>query len=96
MTNTQRYHTHKYHSRNLHEYYVTGHGTFPFDMLRYDCAWPSTGEDVYLIVKSGERRFQDGETSHYKEVSVGLRSLNPPTIDRWSSFGWSVSKEKPL
>ena len=70
----------------LYRYTVKGQGTFPFDMLRYDCAYPATSEAAYklypsMFVASGNA---------VKEQSVELRSYFEPTVGRWQSFGWSV------
>jgi hypothetical protein len=70
------------------EYYATGTGFFPIDMLRYDACWPASSEDAAKI----EWGFTD--TGNRKQRSVRLRSYREPTIDRWSSFCWSVGTEK--
>jgi hypothetical protein len=72
----------------MYDYWVTGSGVFPFDMMRHDLCWPATGEDACKL-----------EWERIKERGRGLRSLRirsyrPPTIARWSSFGWSVGTEK--
>jgi len=67
-----------------YEYFVSGRGDFPYDMLRYDNAWPATGEDAARLFYLDDRR----------EVrSIRMRSYQRPTIDRWSSFGWSVGTQ---
>jgi hypothetical protein len=68
----------------MYEYYVSGRGDFPFDMLRYDAAWPASGEDAAKLERDGELRS--------KVRSVRLRSYREPTIDRWLSFLWSVGR----
>jgi len=68
--------------KTIYEYYVTGSGEFPFDMLRHDSCWPATGMDVVLIDRH-ERQLR----------SIKIRSYRKPTIDRWSSFTWSVGTE---
>ena len=71
----------------VYEYFVTGRGDFPLDMLRFDACWPATGEDAarldvsFLTMKREPR-------------SIRMRSYRAPTVDRWSSFGWSVGTEK--
>lgn len=62
--------------RYFYHYTVTGTGTFPFDMLRYDQAWPM---DPHGVKHSPERR------------SIEIRSYHEPTRDRWDSFGWIVN-----
>lgn len=66
----------------LYEYYVTGRGPFPYNMLRYDGAWPATSLDASLIAKDNEQR------------SILLYSHRPPTRERWLSFTWSVGMER--
>lgn len=70
-----------------YEYFVTGRGDFPFDMLRHDAAWPASSEDAAKLDLSflAEKRALR---------SIRMRSYRMPTIDRWSSFGWSVGTEK--
>lgn len=66
-------------ARYLYTFSVTGHGTFPVDMLRYDQCWPaSTAAAVSLLLLDDEIR------------TVGLSSYTPPTDARWRSFGWLV------
>jgi hypothetical protein len=73
--------------RTLYDYYVTGRGYFPFDMLRYDACWPASGEDAARI----EWEFaKPGDKVRRDQRSVRLRSYREPTVDRWTSFGWSV------
>ncbi len=59
------------------DYWVSGSGPFPVDMLRHDEAWPATSFDATLVL-SGEPRV------------VRLRSRITPTIGDWRSFGWLV------
>lgn len=67
----------------LHSYDVRGRGTFPTDMLRYDCCWPCTEAGALYIIVS----------VHYPEESlIRIVSYKPPTIARWKSFGWTVLK----
>lgn len=70
----------------LYTYWVTGSGMFPTDMLRHDSAWPADPESAE---KLGNERFDT-------KVSVRVRSYMTPTTDRWLSFGWSVSEERPI
>jgi hypothetical protein len=71
----------------LYEYDVVGTSTFPFDMLRYDRAWPKYESetpklDTYL------ERMQRGARK------VTMQSHKKPTVERWDSFGWQVSNLK--
>jgi hypothetical protein len=70
----------------VYEYYVSGRGVFPFDMLRYDSCWPVTSEDA--------RKMDWGHMGGHSQRSVKMRSHSEPTIDRWLSFLWSVGTEK--
>ncbi len=65
---------------DMFEYYVSGRGQFPFDMLRYDNAWPATAEDADRLERVELR-------------SIKLYSYQKPTLERWASFLWSVGKE---
>jgi hypothetical protein len=62
------------------EYEVSGDGKFPFDMLRYGCAWPASEQESYKI---------DGRAAR----TVRLKGLSNPKgaiSQRWASFGWLV------
>ena len=59
------------------DYWVSGSGRFPVEMLRHNEAWPATSFDATLVM-SGEPRV------------VRLRSRITPTIGDWRSFGWLV------
>ena len=59
----------------MYTYWVTGKGPFPYDMLRYDQAWPL--ERVGDLPRDGNR-------------SIKLCSYKRPTVERWLSFWWSV------
>lgn len=65
---------------------VTGFGTFPYDMLRYDGCYPHSQQDVSEMENTSETR------------SVTLRRVvfdkpREPEIARWNSFLWSVDRE---
>jgi hypothetical protein len=70
-----------------HEFTVTGGGPFPFDMLRYDCAYPAHSWDASALLDHGS---DDGGLR-----TVTLHAQRPkgwtPTWGRWSSFGWPVA-----
>lgn len=68
--------------KNLYFYKVTGGGAFPFDMLRYDAAWPSTTQDASKLVED--------DSTPFKKREVTLQSYREPTVDRWKSFAWVV------
>ncbi len=65
-------------------YKVTGSNPFPFDMLRYDRAWPiSSASAAYLDEQRGVRG----------QFTIELHSYNMPTVPRWKSFGWKVDAD---
>jgi len=68
-------------------FYVTGHGHFPIDMLRYDRCWPTINNrnDVF-------------QACHREPITVELETDIPEyrlTPGRWSSFGWAMSVFHP-
>lgn len=65
----------------LYKYTVAGKGYFPVDMLRYDCCWPASQEDVPEL-----RDFTDRTATR----RITLCGLGTPTTGRWNSFGWMV------
>jgi hypothetical protein len=67
--------------KKSHEFVVTvqGSGIFPFDMLRYECAYPKRSEDAKAIGSCGTR-------------VVTLVMPENPTNARWESFGWQVNE----
>lgn len=72
--------------KHTYEYYVTGSGEFPWDMLRYDACWPTDSIEAF---KMGIGFW--GHDDEYKKLrSIKMRSYREPTIGRWSSFTWSV------
>jgi hypothetical protein len=82
---TERLLTNDERPTRSYDYWVTGRGHFPFDMLRYDRCWPCTGEDAILI---------DYNQRNREPRSIHLRSYQMPTIGRWSSFLWSVGQDR--
>ena len=67
------------------QFSVEGRGEFPLDMLRYDCCWPATGDDVANL---------DNWRDASRRVTFNSQKANgKPTDGRWASFGWSVVKE---
>lgn len=77
--------------RRYFEYYVTGGGIFPFDMLRYDSCWPVGGDDAAMM--SADYSPLTPREARMPR-SIKMRSYREPTIARWSSFNWSVGSEK--
>ena len=74
--------------RQSYIYYVSGVGSFPMDMLRYDAAWPADSEAANEMVLD--------QFNHQASAvrSIKLCSYREPTIARWQSFLWSVGTEK--
>ena len=66
-----------------YEFTVVGTGLLPYDMLRYDCCWPSS---------SAEARTAAAEVNQIQIMTrpVVLRGTSAPTVERWKSFGWEV------
>lgn len=75
--------------KTMYEYYVSGTGSFPFDMLRFDSCWPASGFDAAAMDDCSYAKIDRRSGVR----SIKLRSYRAPTIDRWSSFTWSVGRE---
>lgn len=73
-----------------YEYYVSGSGAFPLDMLRYDACWPATGEDAASMGIT----MRDDPEAYRKVRSIRILSHSEPTLARWASFTWSVGLDK--
>jgi hypothetical protein len=67
---------------------ITGRGTFPVDMLRYDSAYPATETDAHDV----ERTFFDMSNTPYriKVAKRGTSKTDTFTAGRWQSFGATV------
>lgn len=61
---------------------VEGSGEFPWDMLRYDAAHPTTEKDTHIAQHESKLR----------RVAVCSRAVNDqaPCYPRWESFCWKV------
>lgn len=57
-------------------------GTFPFDQLRHDHAWPATSDDAALLTY-----VPGGGNVAIELVAQSRRAITPA---RWASFGWTV------
>ena len=67
---------------------VCGTGPFPLDMLRYDQAWPATGEDAAIIGRSHQEIGVRWAVAVYK---VTQRRADPAwTLRRRESFAVKV------
>lgn len=71
----------------VYEFTVTGRGSFPYDMLRYDACWPANTESANMM---DEVHATPGERRAVK--TLRLRSHNVPTPERWASFMWKVAE----
>jgi hypothetical protein len=81
---TEHHLKHDERPRTTYDYWVTGRGHFPFDMLRHDKCWPCTSSDAASLAYYNKE----------EPRSIHLRSYQMPTEGRWSSFLWSVGKEQ--
>jgi hypothetical protein len=66
-------------------FFVTGKGTFPFDMLRYDQCFPAT-QDATVSIDSEVPGNRSIQMRRYVADKTTM-----PTTGRWASFGWTVS-----
>ncbi len=72
--------------KTILRYTVTGRGSFPHDMLRYDRSWPATESDARLLDDFVFDHYRDRRSGHAFRI-IGLNV----TPKRWESFGWTVS-----
>ena len=75
---------------------VSGRMSFPIDMLRYDCCFPTTEADAGYITRSLTGRWYSGSESTTETINltrVSSRRLvgEAFTGARWASFGWKVN-----
>lgn len=75
-------------------YEVTGNGPFPFDMLRYDGAWPTHESQTHKFeVPFSAIRSKEAYSEWRNEPrTVSITGIKEPTIERWRTFGWTVSE----
>lgn len=87
---------------HIYRFVVEGSRNFPVDMLRYDGAYPAangTPDAVMEMTNALDREYQKAyrtEQGTWPRFRVTLLSSQPPTRDRWSSFGWTVTSEEQL
>lgn len=76
------------------EFEVEGGGDFPFDMLRYDRCSPFTSEDAASIGLDPWEAREDTRKIRLVRFTEGYgKNYNDnPTVRRWASFGWKVTK----
>ncbi len=70
----------------IYEFTVEGYG-FPFDMLRYNRAWPAHEDETYQLGPHYPQR---------NKITMVIHSLDFPAINRWESFGFKVRDVRPL
>jgi len=73
---------------NFKSFTVEGIGKFPVDMLRYDMCWPKTQQDAINLTPLEPHV---GYTVKRQVTLVGIKDTSP-TVDRWASFGWEVTR----
>jgi len=73
-------------AKKVYYFTVTGSYVFPTDMLRYDSCYPVDETNIHIAPYGN-----GSEDFFHTKRSVNLKANNPPTIDRWRSFDWSVS-----
>jgi len=83
--------THKVHASPNSNIFTS----FPIDMLRYDCLYPSTEKDSEKITNcfdSFKKRWSP-EKSEGKSIIIlereGWKTWEP-AYERWKSFSWTV------
>ncbi len=74
--------------RMRYDYIVQGTGEFPYDMLRYDRAFPYSEFDAGGMTHAASRL----DASAPRRVD--LSSYSRPTQGRWRSFGWEIIEEQ--
>lgn len=70
----------------VREITVKGAGTFPFDMLRYDGAYPRTESDAGLLYPH-EKEMREVTLI----VTGSTKHMCTPEARRWESFNWRVT-----
>ena len=71
---------------------VEGSGQFPFDMLRYDDCIPRHESEMHKL----DFKMWDPTSREKRRIELTRFSANgePPTEERWRSFGWRVVEVK--
>ena len=70
------------------DFVVSGNGSFPMDMLRYDRCYPVDGSSAADMHEP-----RPNSRTRVREVRLRIFTENEdirPTRDRWTSFGWAV------
>ena len=66
---------------------VEGKGEFPFDMLRYACAWPRSSADAF---KLSMREPSNCRTINLDTDRGDRFGISHRVIKRFRSYGWNV------
>lgn len=69
--------------------------TFPLDMLRYDSCEAASIVDFEKLCKSLPRE-EYLPVKDREKVVFDMTSTYPPTVDRWSSFGWTCTEGRKV
>lgn len=63
---------------------VSGRGEFPWDMLRYDDAFPADAESAAALPRPPGTLKESR-----RQIRLATHRRGGPTIARWQSFNWS-------
>ena len=82
--------------KHVRYYTVTGTGTFPVDMLRYECSYPQRESDSAAIEMDGYTAAGEGprDVRLVREFDTAADANRwRATHGRWESFTWNVTRE---
>lgn len=74
------------HHNIIYTLTFSGYADFPFDMLRYDCCWPSDPAAIVTLRKIESDKYNN--IIPYQPYTIRVSSYTDFSCDRWSSFGW--------
>ena len=74
----------------LQYFTVEGEGDFPFDMLRYDNAWPELESEIHKLVPAPTEKY--GQPRRIKLLRFTFNGEGPNEA-RWKSFLWKIAGE---
>lgn len=67
---------------------VSGAGSFPLDMLRYDCCFPNSPDDAANM----HAKIRGNRTVTLIRNAATVADAMNVTEGRWASFGWIVTR----
>jgi len=70
--------------RIIHRFTVEGSGSFPFDMLCRERAWPTSSKDAAMLELHYHREL--------RKIELSTFSMIPLNYDLWKSLNWKVIK----